>query len=417
MVWDSTLEAGLRDRKFIAVEEGTTLMVVKVAFPPDRDDLQGMGEVFIYDPAGNLAAHSGWLGAGQSQSEQYMMLTMPAPGVYEIVVVMDVRTGLETPRARVSLSVELEGYELAPLDTMEAGYHSLGLSRVGATTTAGLDVVDELGVSPVMLTVRKHSTVFRSLSTVPAGLDELIVRTGHPTVIGADLNLYLYHFNPTDRRWTEIAASATPGMAEEWIIIQDPPAGNYLAYIDAVDLKGAAEISFRFEEHLHKRLPIAVDPDQIELARRQRTNVHMSYPQMAIPRNPQLRITEESHAIFATLVSIPTRASGNLLVNLEQGVRLDGQKSSALLTVLCAENLQAVDVSAVVNGRLYPVEGGRAVIDILDDERQLVVRLLGERFESVLELTYPVQRQVTITHDYLEDGDAYRRFISQIRDE
>lgn len=58
---------------------------------------------------------------------------------------------------------------------------------------------------------------------------------------GVDLNLYLYRRE--SEGWVEVASSATEGVSDELVEVPDPPAGEYVAYIEG-DPGGAGQDTF-----------------------------------------------------------------------------------------------------------------------------------------------------------------------------
>jgi hypothetical protein len=62
---------------------------------------------------------------------------------------------------------------------------------------------------------------------------------------GVDLDIYLYHLDKETGKWVEISSSARKEVQDESIFLTNPDPGQYIAYIEASNMKGL-ETSFKW---------------------------------------------------------------------------------------------------------------------------------------------------------------------------
>lgn len=257
--WNLSFEGSIGparlERHFFRVPVGAADLEVVAGVPPAAPghEYSGRVRVYLHGPDGRLAGTTDYIGAGTDDSDGLTALyvTEPAPGVWEVVVYSSAALsafGLEQSdywlEAAVSgLMFDLPGAELsitvpgAGVKRVEAEFPwtNAGSAFDGAVSGYGL-WPSGWPFLPETISLRPGETLTRALPSLTGGpgllrviLSTIQAPNGDQP---GDLDLYLYRREVNG--WREVAHAATPGVSGEVVEVADPPAGEYVVYIEGV---------------------------------------------------------------------------------------------------------------------------------------------------------------------------------------
>lgn len=259
--WTLALEGDLGparlERHFFRVPMGAAHLEVVAGVALDERDAEYAGRVrvYLYGPDGRLAGSTDYVGAGTDDTDGLAALYVaePAPGVWEAVIYSSAALsafGLE--RSEYWLEAAVSGL-LFDLPGSELGFTvpTAGALRLQADlpwTNAGPAIDGEISgyglwtvdwpVQPETISLRPGQTLSRTLPVLGGGAGLLRVLLNPIQAPDGqepgDLDLYLYRREATG--WREVAKAATPGVSAEVVEVLNPPAGEYVVYVEGVGI-------------------------------------------------------------------------------------------------------------------------------------------------------------------------------------
>ncbi len=246
------IDIGMLHREYFRVDPGTEYLTVQLEVPRSSDGKpRGREQLYVYNAKGDLAHMGPWVGAEGTGVRDEVYLKAPEPGVWEAVIVSDPASRIfGTGEASFRLTLTKGG--IAPnsafnalevaVDKNVAATGQIGLFNPGAAFTCKPMVIEH-GQSGSVSVETLHASSFVSLPRPIAGVTEstryLYLGVSQVSDPNADIDVYLYHLDPAVNRWVEVKASAKSGKADEELTLVNPPAGQYMAYIEVKGLQDA----------------------------------------------------------------------------------------------------------------------------------------------------------------------------------
>jgi subtilisin family serine protease len=229
--------SGLADRAdsrsyFFYVPDSTPAAQVQMAVSAGR------ARISAFHPYGVPVAIGGYTSAPATAT---MMITGPAPGVWEITV--ETSRASDAPQADYMLSTALLGVDAAPsawtIDPAAVGtayqQNFSFTNRFGAFSggAAGTTLGSAAAARP---TIDTSAAQIYDIHVAP-GSTALTVKIGNPTDTGSDLDLYLYNCTSGS---CHLAGASTSGSAEEQVALANPAAGLWKALVDPYAIPSGA---------------------------------------------------------------------------------------------------------------------------------------------------------------------------------
>jgi len=253
MIWPGDIH-----REYIKISEGIERLDVTAGVIEDSEENpRGRIKVYVYDEKGTLAYESDWIGKGAERRDARAEIRLPGPGVWEIDVLSDpVSSSFGAREAVFKLSVSSKG--LVPVGLRNEIWAQGSEPSSVSSEIDLLNTEETFSYKPILVVfgengevsidsprVTASSALTKSLPEVPPGAKYLYVSTSNPKDLGADLNIYLYYFDKDNGKWKEVSSSAAKGESDEEIALVNPKPGQYIAYIEALNLT-QTETAFRW---------------------------------------------------------------------------------------------------------------------------------------------------------------------------
>lgn len=214
-------------RGFIAVPVSAQVMSLSL-------QAKGSGARFaIYNPEG-LPVTEGWL-----DDSRTLYIGLPKPGLWQVCMFRDLQDkGLDQTSIRVD--AKLEGVSVTDLGITQEGQNLVVNSD--SKTPAKLSFTGPGRDSQwrdrrSMMVSTQRSTVV-SLPVIDESSESISIRFG--TATGSVLRTFLYYFDESTGKWTELQKAMTDKSALGEVYLQKPNPGRYLAYIEAYSSNQAA---------------------------------------------------------------------------------------------------------------------------------------------------------------------------------
>jgi len=262
------LRAGSRRRHFFSVAHGCSGLDLWLVVPPtmsvDGPALRGRVSLLVYDPKGNQVYASPFIGEGTIDStsgdpmgDLRYRVDRPEPGTWEVVVVCSPALsfyGLEESWYGITADILRED------DLLLVGPpRALSFSRGTYDQVTELSLVfdgdrdmEEIvpfgcgwvpsGRDPCILPAQwlqlsGDRSVYRDLE-IPPGTAALDLQVSFPVGPAMDVDLYLYRFDEQVGRLVEAGVSAHNRPGEEYVHLDYPLPGRYVAVIESHALDG-----------------------------------------------------------------------------------------------------------------------------------------------------------------------------------
>jgi hypothetical protein len=207
-------------RRFIAVPVSVQAMSLSM-------QSKGTGARFaIYSPDGFLV-EQGWLDASRKLS-----IGLPKQGLWQVCFFQDIQDDSWGP-ASIRVDAKLEGVSVAELGITGDGQNLVINSDTNIPVNfrfTGPTLESQWRDRRSMLISTDRSTVL-SLPEIEQSDECISIRFGTST--GNVLRAYLYYFDESTGKWTELEKAMTNAMSTGEIYLRQPQPGKYLAYIEA----------------------------------------------------------------------------------------------------------------------------------------------------------------------------------------
>ncbi len=207
-------------RRFIAVPVSVQAMSLSM-------QSKGTGARFaIYSPDGFLV-EQGWLDASRKLS-----IGLPKPGLWQVCFFQDIQDDSWGP-ATIRVDGQLEGVSVAELGITGDGQNLVINSDTNIPVNfnfTGPTLESQWRDRRSMMISTDRSTVV-SLPEIEQSTECISIRFG--TATGNVLRAYLYHFDESTGKWTELENAMTDTKSVGEIYLRQPKPGKYLAYVEA----------------------------------------------------------------------------------------------------------------------------------------------------------------------------------------
>jgi subtilisin family serine protease len=420
---NGTTEAAHYKRYFLEVPNGAVQMKIRLSIPSDgKQGYQGRAWMQINRPDGWELTRTDFIGlgseqlglesdlgasngsgptgqlpppGGQNQGGQTpgtgpadalgsatveRVVEKPEAGVWEVVVYSSPALSRFGRDATVfGLDAELSGFEISP-DSWRANVGSADnptnqVAQEFSVTAQGLSFTGNLvgyglsrgynEVTTERATVTGRETFSKTLPDLPPGVAILKVSASNPSP-EADLDLYLYRYDPVRKDWVAFGDSARPGVDNETIEVAQPPAGQYVVYVEAYGAR--SNISFELQTaqvpssgQLATGDPAVTHPAGSTWLATMRANVPDPpgeyYGFLAVRDSKQ----EQTLALFPVFL-----AKGQPVLTIETAERrlTPGRAGEVNLELRDPDTGTLVSGLAIINGRTYEAVDGHLTIPV-----------------------------------------------------
>ncbi|MGB9867673.1 MAG: S8 family peptidase [Bacillota bacterium] len=237
------VEPGRWRRHYVRVPEGATSL--KLALSVLQQDEPGASAMaYVISPDGQVNVTGLSRTEGNLVTVAQLQSDSPKPGVWEIVVYCPIPgPGTAAPSiVRYKLDAVCMGLLASPVVRTSEGLSRLviqnSIGDLRAQAVVGVRRPDGYRGEELVREIGRGESLMYSLPEVKPGTVALMVETvpvGDGAVLSADLNLYVFRYDPVSREWTEVGQSARKGTSAELVRIAYPEPGEYVAYVEYVN--------------------------------------------------------------------------------------------------------------------------------------------------------------------------------------
>jgi subtilisin family serine protease len=255
------MSSGELRREYVKVSDGVEFMGITLGVGQrSNGSPRGRIRLYVNDEKGRPVFESDWIGEGTDNTLAEVEIRLPGAGTWEIVILTDPASSTYGSRDAV-FKLDLYSGGLIPkgqstrLWISPQPVDSEGqVSGKAAFTNMGSGFqYDAFLVSPgengevinEYIVVSRSSAVTKMLPVVREGTKYLYLSAANPLGTGADLSIYLYHYDMELRKWVEVASAADRSHSDEELFLSNPKSGQYIAYIEVSNLTGT-ETYFRW---------------------------------------------------------------------------------------------------------------------------------------------------------------------------
>lgn len=385
LVTQKILAPGKLHREYIRVEPGQEQLAVSLDINKAANgEPRGRAKYYLYDPSGNNAYESSWLGTGARVASDEAVMNLPAPGVWEVVVLADPESaafGADDLSFKLSLSRRGVAVDASPVFlTTQAGSDTPSATGEVQILNAGTEFrCVPLAISPGVngevvserVTATSMASLAKSLPRIGEGTRFLYLSASQPDDASAEMDMFLYYHDRSQGRWVEVGSAGATGFRDKVLAIKNPMPGQYVAYIDArnlegdqttfnwtcvvakespgyrVGLPGSDERAFLWPENEYKALNVSV-PSNI------------TSPQQ--PATVYLTLWDENSGMLrAFCPAMAIEDTPSPVVYVGQGASLD---KGRVVTVFARDprTLKPIDALVCLDGIWYQLRNGQATV-------------------------------------------------------
>ncbi len=227
-VFDITLDSRHPvSRRFISVPISVQSMSLSM-------QSKGTGARYaIYSPDGFLV-QQGWLDASRT-----LYIGLPKQGLWQVCFFQDIQDDSWGP-ASIRVDAKLEGVSVAELGITGDGQNLVINSDTSIPVNfsfTGPTLESQWRDRRSMMISTDRSTVL-SLPEIEQSTECISIRFGTST--GNVLRAYLYYFDESTGKWTELSKAMTNTMSTGEIYLRQPQPGKYFAYVEAYSCRRIA---------------------------------------------------------------------------------------------------------------------------------------------------------------------------------
>lgn len=372
-------------RYFLRVPSGAGLLSLHLQVPPDSSLLpSGRVALYAYRPDGKLLLVSNYVGRDPSGSTFDFSRTLesPDPGVWELVVYSSASlSSYGLRKSEFMLDVQVGGVRFEREDWrihVPAGSGQVRKSfsvRTYGTVIQGQVMAASVSRIPLsethkLLTLGAGQPVYEEIE-VPEGTLLLQVKTKNPSQVDADLDLFLYRFDPAADDFEAVGTSNRPSTSSESVAIENPRPGKYIAWVEGFNLV-ESRLRFEFETLMFGDEGLVTVEEK-----RKEGNPGASGPQEAV-----LVVTEPAapgeypgYLLFKTMEGQVLAVQPFVVVKGQPSWELVAEghhlveRQPGFVTLRAIRNgvPDDSDLLIEINGRLYYMKAGRLTLPVTPD--------------------------------------------------
>ncbi len=404
-------------RHFFHLPAGVTELSFSLRVPEDgRGRPVGRVRMHLLDPSGSQVALSDYVGEERADGTFRLSHTVryPVPGVWEVVVSSHPDlSDLDRMASLYHLRATLGGVVMEPADAClaftepDAAVLSLDMTatNLGAPFTGRVRAVglsrEGAAERRARYRIDERQAFMQNIREVPEGTALLRISVGNPDPPEMDLDLYLYRYDPDLGRWEEAASSAVAGSSTETITLWNPPAGQYIAYVEAYRLEGAVG-TFDYCQWIIPSSPLVTVSDTMEQREQGEAwpvTLTVTAPDAAGRYEAWLAV-ERVDGLLLGLVPVEVQVGlPQLLVQLHGPGLMPGVPGHVTFRFFRRDTLEPADLLVEINGQVYQVRDGilTVPVTIQGESAEFRVRARDEAFgflDQTFHLLVPVRDPV-----------------------
>lgn len=379
------MSPGMLHREYLRVNPGVESLSITLEVPKGGDGRpRGRERLYVYDDKGWLVHEGPWVGAGTASVKDATTVRLPAPGVWEIVVVSDpsshifgvlealfhltfTRRGLTATESHCSLVVSQD--ESAPV-VGEVPFVNPGVEFLCRP------MVIEQGrngrVSSERLLASSSVSMPKSVTGVTEGTRYLYLGISEVSDPAADIDVYLYYLDPDANRWIEVKSSAKPKTSDEELTLVNPAPGQYIAYIEVRGLQDS-QATFKWttviarEQARYGASEASAGSKEFAWPTGSRKSIKVSIPNRFSPGQENevyLALWDETTGTLRSLVALDvTGLSPSVLTYAGTGSAANG-RTAVTLSAWDSVSLKPVDALVRLGDVWFQLRNGKATVVI-----------------------------------------------------